>query len=92
MALKLKISTVAMAVAGTEYSYAIPFGTRKVTIKPREVGALMKIAYTAGDIAAGNYISFIGSKSIDGAVLKNQTIYFTSDQADDTAEIETYSQ
>lgn len=90
MSLKLVIENVAITSANIEYSFAIPNGVRKITIKPRLSGSLMKIAYTAGQIAAGNYMSFIGSKSIDGGVLKNQTIFFTSDTALDVAEIEIF--
>ena len=80
-----------MPVADTQYSYAIPQDTRKITIKPRIDGALMKIAYVDGDIAAGDYISFRGSKTIENAIIKNQTLYFASDKAADTAEIEIFN-
>lgn len=40
------VSNVAMAVAGSEYSFALPTGTKKMTIKSRQKGKL-QIAWVA---------------------------------------------
>ena len=82
------VDNVTMAVAGSEYSYALVNGTKKITLKSRENGKL-QITWTSGT-SGSNYIT-IGpgsSYTIDNIdVGAGLVLYFQSTKTADTLEI-----
>ena len=82
------IYNVAMATANTEYSKAIPAGTRIIDIKIRSLNAMLKIAFTVGE-SGSNYITipFGGSIHIEGVKLSGKTVYIQSPTALQICEI-----
>jgi len=78
------VYNVAMASADTEYSQALPSGTKKFLIKLR-TDAVMKVKFASG----GNYITVPsgGSYNEDNLDLTGVTLYFESSVASNTAEI-----
>lgn len=82
------VANISMAIAGSEYSYGIVSGTKKITIKSREKGAL-QLARNAGQ-SGTNYISIPPGNSytidgIDSSV--GVVLYFQSTKPADTLEI-----
>lgn len=82
------ITNVPMAAANTEYSYALPAGTKKFYIKLREALPHIKLAYNAGEsgttyvtVPAGNFWSD------DQLTTTAITLYFQSNVAGQVAEI-----
>jgi hypothetical protein len=82
------ISNVPMTLADTEYSFAIPSGTKKLTFRTRTSGAL-KFCFTLGNSA----ITFLSvspgsSYTLDGLNTSTSlTLYFQSPKALETLEI-----
>lgn len=74
------------AVADTEYSQALPAGTRKFTIKAR--GGDLKVCFTNGQSGA-TYILLTDGQSMteDNVSLTGKTLYFESPTAGTDAEI-----
>lgn len=88
MSEQAKIEIVAAATAGTEYSYAIPANASEIAIGLRNEGAQCKYAWATGDIAGGNYVSFRGKREINTQRMTGKTLFFTSDQASDSLEVD----
>ena len=82
------IETEAIPTADTEQSLTLPDDFEEYVIKLR-TNAILKLAYQAGDIAAGTYITIPAgsSKSLE-ANLNGREIYFTSSIDPNVLEIE----
>jgi len=82
------IYNVAMTAANTEYSQALPTGTKKVDIKLRGTTALLKIAFAVGK-SGTTYITipFGSSLHLEGMDLTGVTVYAQSPTASQTLEI-----
>jgi hypothetical protein len=83
-----EIYNISLLLAGTEYSQVLSDGTKKLTIRVRDGGANLRIAFVSGDTA----IKYITVKkgacySEDNLDLDNVTVYLQSDTAGKTAEI-----
>ena len=87
--LSCKIYNVAITDADTEYSQALPKGTKKVLLKLRSGVAALKLAYTVNE-SGTNYITIpVGStKYLEGVWLSNFTLYFQSPNAAQVLEVE----
>ena len=79
-----------MTSADTEYSQALPKGTKKVLIKLRSGAALLKLSYVSGTPEATPYITIPAgsSKYLEGVWLSDITLFFQSPTASQVAEIE----
>ena len=80
-----------MASADTEYSYAIPAGTKRIRFKLRALNALLKYCFTSG--ASGTTYITVGygdAEEINDAKLGGQTVYFQSPTASQTLETRTW--
>jgi len=79
---------VTMTSADTEYSKALPTGTKKVDIKLRSFNALLKIAFTSG-LSGTTYIQvpYGASFHLENVNLSGVTAYFQSPTASQTCEI-----
>jgi len=81
------IKNVDITSADTEYSYALPSGTRKFTIKLRDPGYPLKLAM----VAMGSGTTYVnipqgGTYAIDD-IRTPLTLYFQSPQSSMVAEI-----
>ena len=90
MYIRPTITNTAMAVAGTEYSQAIPDNAKKVMLRSRLNGNL-KLAFVSGDTAS-LYITLPAGfpYQMDMSWLIGQTVYVASDQANDVLEMLTW--
>ena len=79
---------VIMTTANTEYSRALPSGTKKLYVKLRSLNALLKIAFVLNE-SGTNYmtIPFGASISLENIDLTGITIYMQSPIASQVAEI-----
>ena len=85
---KPTITNTTMTDADTEYSYALPDGTRRFSIKLRSLNALLKLAFASG--ASGTtYITIQYGESLPILSVKGNglTLYFQSPTASQIAEI-----
>ena len=81
------IENVDITDADTEYSYELPTGVKKFTIKLRDLGYELKVCFVSGDVS--NYINLSSGKSYTENNIKGQknTLYFKSPSASQVAEI-----
>jgi len=86
---KPTVATVAMTDADTEYSYAIPAGTRKVRFKLRALNALLRFY---GTVTGGTPFITIAYGDFHEVDVKagGDTYYFQSDKASQTLEVLTW--
>lgn len=83
------IANVAMAVAGSEYSFAIPADTRRLEFSTRNSQSKLQFSFSAGQ-SGTNYISVRpgNTRVIDTIeTAAPQILYFQSNKAADTLEI-----
>ena len=82
------IYNVNLTTVNTEYSQALPSGTKKVDIKLRGLGALLKIAFTSG-ASGSTYITvpYGASLHLEGVNLTGITVYAQSSTASQVLEI-----
>ena len=80
-----------MTLANTEYSQALPKGTKKVLIKERSGADIIKLAYAVNQ-SGTTYITIpIGSsKYLEGVWLSETTLYFQCPTAGLVLEIEVW--
>lgn len=85
---KPSIYNLALPLAATEYSQALPNNVKKFFIASRNT-ANLKIAFTANETATKFLTVKAGSSGlwIEAMLLYGETLYVQSDQAGDTAEI-----
>lgn len=86
------IANVSCAVAGTEYSYSLPSGTRCFRLYVRNTSRL-QLAYVSGD-SGTNYITVEPGYIYESPVIpldSNPTIYFQCYKASQIVEIESWS-
>lgn len=85
------IANVTMTSAATEYSYAIPAGTKRFEIKLRSGSALLQLAFTSG-ASGSTYITipYGASYAEVDAKAGGLTLYFQSPDAAQVAEIKTW--
>jgi len=85
------IYNVVMTNADTEYSQALPAGTKKFSLKMRQIDTAFRIAYVAGKVAAPTEpyytIPITGEYYEDKLNLAAVTIYFACASAGKTIEI-----
>jgi len=84
-----QIINVVMALANTEYSQALPTGTKQFLIRARDTKGLLKLAFTSGE-SSTNYVEINrGASYATTQILPSGTlnIFFQSTQAATTAEI-----
>lgn len=88
---RITIANTAMTTANTEYSYDIPAGTKRFSIKLRALNALLKLAFI--ESASGTtYITIpYGETYTENDVKAGPfTLYFQSPTAAQVAEIKTW--
>jgi len=85
------IANTALTTADTEYSYAIPAGTKRIRFKLRALNALLKYCFTSGG-SGSTYITvpYGDVVEINDARIGGQTIYFQSPTATQVVEITTW--
>lgn len=84
------IENVSMPLANTEYSYEIPKGARKFSIKLRELGYVLQVCFISG-ISGTTYITLDNGKTYTENDFKGGgTLYFRSNKASQVAEILVY--
>jgi hypothetical protein len=86
------IANVSALLANTEYSYIIPDGTGKLSIKVRPSDAIIKYSWNAGQ-SGTNYIT-IGygvEREIVDVNMVGKTIYFQVSKPNRTIEFESWS-
>lgn len=88
------ITTVDMPLADTEYSFEIPRETSQILLKLRSQGVILKLAYSSGDIASGNYVTIPqgSSKTLEHMNLIGKTLYVMTASASQTLEVEYVAQ
>ncbi len=88
---KTTIYNKTLTLADTEYSQALPAGTRKVLIKERTGAADLKLAYVSGE-SGTNYITILAgsSKYLEGVYLSDITLYMQSPTAGAVIEVEVW--
>ncbi len=81
------IKNVSMATANTEYSYALPTGTRKFKIKLRNIGYPLKLAIVSSG-SGTTYVNIDQGKShTEDDIRVPLTLYFQSPANSMVAEI-----
>lgn len=85
------IANVTMTSAATEYSYALPAGTTRFTIKLRALNALLQLAFASGT-SGTTYITIPYGDQLPITDVKGAgiTLYFQSPTASQTAEISSW--
>lgn len=79
---KMTVANVALTLATTEYSYAIPTNTRKIVIKERSGAQDLRIAFEASGTTTAWITVPAGSQwAMDGVYLRGQTIYIYAPSA-----------
>lgn len=80
-----------MTLANTEYSQALPKGTKKVLIKERSGAVAVKLAYVSTE-SETKYVTIpVGSsKYLEGVWLSALTLYFQCASAGKVLEIEVW--
>jgi len=88
MIAKPTIANVSVTLADTEYSYSLPDGTRRFSVKLRDVGAELKIAFEASD-SSTTYVMLPSGRSYNELNVKGggNTLYFQSPTAGQVAEV-----
>lgn len=83
------ITKVSAPVAGTEYSYSFPDGTRRIMFKSRKQSATVKYCWVFGQ-SATNYVTIPIGGYIDIMGLKTDTVslYFQTDLPNNVLEVE----
>ena len=90
MIAKPTIKNTTMTTKDTEYSYALPAGTRAFSIKLEAINTLLKIAFVEGE-SGTNYITLpYGETLKQNAKVGGSTIYFQSPTASQKAQITTW--
>jgi hypothetical protein len=90
MKARMSIENIDIILANTEYSYALPNGTRKFTIKLRDMGYDLQICFVSGD-SNTTYITLTNGNSYTENEIKGTgSLYFRSNQANQVAEILVY--
>ncbi len=88
------IYNVDMTLADTEYSQALPTGTKILEIREQSMNFATRYAFTTGKVAgpAAPYRSLnVGEvKTVEGLSLTGKTIYFACSTAGKTMEIEVW--
>lgn len=84
------IFNLTAAVAGTEYSQALPANTKFFTIKARGLSKI-KLAYTNGGTASTYQTIDPGVRYTESNYYTAQTLYFAASKAGDTIEIVAYT-
>jgi hypothetical protein len=84
---RITIENVSMPTANMEYSFALPAGTRKFTLKLREVGQDLKACFTTGFTTVYRTISSGNSWTENNIKGGSNTLYFKAAAANQTAEI-----
>lgn len=81
------VANVDMPSATTEYSYLLPDGTKQFLIRTRS-GASFQVAYVSGQTGS-NYLTISRGSFYSESELttNNLTVYFQSQEANQTAEI-----
>jgi len=85
---KLVQETVAMAVADTEVSFAVPQGARQVLIKLRSGTAKLKYYLVTTDTSKTSTLQVGQSRNFSDVVFRATTFFFQSPSASQTLEIE----
>lgn len=84
---KPTITNITLTLANTEYSYALPEGTKEFWLKLREEGYPLKVAMVLGDSGTTYFIIQNGEvhreENLKGAI----TLYFQCPASSQTAEI-----
>lgn len=76
-----------VVLANTEYSQALPAGTKSFMIKVRDFGVTMNLSFVSGQ-SGTNYIQLVGTNFVmEDTNLTGVTLYFQCDTAAVTAEI-----
>lgn len=85
---KPTIANVAMTLANTEYSYALPDGTKRFMIKLRDPGYPLQLAVVSGE-SNTTYYNIANGKTHEEKEIKGQgtTLYFRTTTASMIAEI-----
>lgn len=85
---KVTIANVDMALANTEYSYALPAGARRFKIKLRNIGYPMQLCVVSGG-SGTTYYNIAQSKTHEEKDIKGTGIilYFRTTANNQTAEI-----
>jgi hypothetical protein len=87
------IYNLTLTLAATEYSYAIPAGTRKILFKERSGGSIIQYCFVSGE-SNTNYLTLppSTSKYLEAADIGGKTLYVRC-QADagKVLEIETWA-
>lgn len=85
---KPTITNTTMTSADTEYSYELPSGTKRFSIKLRSLNALLKLSFTSGQ-SGTTYITLQYGEALPILNVKGDglTLYFQSPTANQTAEI-----
>lgn len=92
MFLKPTIYSLSLTTQNTEYSQALPEGTRKVLIRERSGGADLKLAFASGQSGTVYVTIPAGSaKALDMAYLSGLTLYLQSPTNAVVAEIEAWT-
>lgn len=81
------IENINITDADTEYSYELPEGTKRFSIKLRDLGHELKVCFVSGEDT--NYINVSSGKSYSENNIKGSknTLYFKSPSVSQTAEI-----
>lgn len=79
------VYNLTMTTSGSPYSQVLPDNTRKLTVKLRDVGAQLQVAWESG----GNYttIPVGGTYNLENVKLVGKTLYLTADNSNQVAEI-----
>lgn len=90
MIAKPTTANVAMTSAATEYNYTFPAGTLKFSIKLRDPGSLLQVAFTSGASGTTYFTIPYGDILVMEAKVGGSVIYFQSPDATMVAEIQTW--
>ena len=88
MIAKPTIANTSITDANTEYSYALPDGTRRFSVKLWDLGADLKICFVASD-SSSTYVTLPGGRTYNELEVKGSgnTLYFQSPTAGQVAEV-----
>jgi len=87
----VEIANVAMATASTEYSYAIPKGTEKITFKLRDPANALQFCFVTGETATKYMTIPAGSSfTVEGLKFHDKTLYFEAPANTQVLEVMVY--